>query len=138
MSVSQEELRGRVANHLLKHGDDLSFTKYFWKGCEPLPRDILDYSRLAALVSSDARGQRLPNPSESMGVGLGSAMSWAKQAIMPKLGHYLGAFVELGDPGLDKVWLTTECSHGQANPIGKFLRIQTRIDSRKDVEALLA
>jgi hypothetical protein len=138
MSIPPEELRSRVANHLLQHGDDLSFTKYFWKGCEPLPRDKMYYSKLAALVSADARGQRLRNPSESMGVGLGSATSWAKQAIMPKLGHYLGAFVELGDPGLNKVWLAMECSHGQANPIGKFLRVPTRIESWKDIEEVLA
>ena len=137
MSIRPEELRGRIVDYLSQNGDNLEFTKYFWKGCEPLARDVKDYSKLAALVSADARGLPPPNPTESMGVGLGFATSWAKLAIMPKLGHYLRAFVELGDPGPNRVWLTTECSHGQANPIGRFLKVPTQIESWKDVEEVL-
>jgi hypothetical protein len=133
--AATDEVKKKVADHLVKNGDDLGFTKWFWKGCKPLPRDVVAYSKFARLVSDYSRGIAIVP--EDMGAGLGSATAWADQTIMPKLGHYLRAFIELGDPRPNKVWLTTECSHGQANPIGKFLRVPTRVKSWRDVEEVL-
>jgi hypothetical protein len=130
-----DEVKKKVADLLVKNGDDLEFTKWFWKGCEPLPRDVAAYSKFARLVSDYSKG--VAEDSENLGMESRLATPWATQAIMPKLGHYLRASIELGDPGPDKVWLTTECSHGQANPIGKFLRVPTQVESWKDVEEVL-
>jgi hypothetical protein len=56
---------------------------------------------------------------------------------MPKLGHYLKAFLKHGLPIKGKVWLTLECTHGYANPIGQFIQVPTKVGSWRDVEDLL-
>lgn len=135
MDAADEAVRRKVAEHIAKDGDSLEFTKFFWKGCEPLPRDFDHYSKFAKIVADAAKGIR-PYPMK-MGVGLGTSHSWAVQDAMPKLGHYLRAFVRLGTPVEGKVWLTMECTHGYANPIGKFLQVPVRIESWADVEKVL-
>lgn len=133
---SEADLKKRLADYVVKNGTDLGFTKFFWRGCEPLPRDVEQYSKFASIVSDDAKGIR-PGPIR-MGVGLGVASSWASQEVMPKLAHYLKALIKLGPPSSGRVWLTTECSHGYANPIGQFVQVPERIESWMDVERVLS
>lgn len=136
MIVDREKTKRLIVKFVLDHGDDLSFTNSFWRGCEPLPRDIEQYSKFVSIVSDDAKGVR-PIPMK-MGVGLGFASSWASQEVMPKLGHYLKALMELGPPSEGTVWLTMECTHGYANPIGQFVQVPRKIESWMDVARVLS
>jgi hypothetical protein len=124
-----------VTGYILENGDDVGFTRFFWKGCEPLPRDLENYSKFASITKGFARG--IEPKRMDMGVGLGSAHSWARQDAMPKLGHYLKAFLELGLPTEGRLWLTLECTHGYANPIGQFVQVPTKIESWRDVQGVL-
>jgi hypothetical protein len=135
MGLADEIQRQRMVDYIVEHRDDLSFTKYFWKDCEPLPRDIENYSKFVSIVSEFERGVD-PKPMQ-MGVGLGSSYSWATQDAMPKLGHYLRALIELGAPSEGRVWLTLECTHGYANPIGQFVEVPENIESWSDVEQVI-
>jgi hypothetical protein len=56
---------------------------------------------------------------------------------MPKLGHFLTAYLTLGTPRDHCVWLNTECSHGHAIPIGKFIEVPNKIVSWKEIANLL-
>ncbi len=134
--AATDDVEDKVADHLVKNGDDLHFTRWFWKGCEPLPRDVAAYSKFAGLVSDYSKGIKIVP--EGMGVGLGSSVSWATQTTMPKLGHYLTAFIKLGTPGEGMVWLTMECTHGQAIPVGPFLQVPSEVRSWRDIEQALA
>lgn len=92
MGTGQPDIKQRVVDYVMQHGDDLAFTRFFWKECEPLRRDIENYSKFASIITEDASGIR-PIPMK-MGVGLGSSHSWAAQDAMPKLGHYLKALLD--------------------------------------------
>ncbi len=135
MGLAEEIQRQRMADYIVEHREDLSFTRCFWKECEPLPRDIENYSKLVSIISQFEEGVG-PKPMR-MGVGLGSSYSWATQDAMPKLGHYLRALIDLGAPTEGRVWLTTECTHGYANPIGQFIQVPKKIESWHDVEKVI-
>jgi hypothetical protein len=135
MEPPDETLKQRMVDYLVENRDDLSFTKHFWRECEPLPRDIENYSKFASIVSEFEKGID-PKPME-MGVGLGTSYAWATMEAMPKLGHYLRALVELGEPTESRVWLTMECTHGYANPIGQFIQVPEKIETWKDVEEVI-
>ncbi len=136
MGSSPHEINDKIVRHVVENGADLGFTKFFWKECEPLPRDVDNYSKFASIIKDYARGID-PRPMK-MGVGLGTSQAWAYMDAMPKLGHYLKAFVELGPPMQGRLWLTLECTHGYANPIGQFVQVPTKIESWSDVQGVLA
>jgi hypothetical protein len=138
VSASEEEIRGRLVAYLLDHGDGLEFTKYFWKACEPLPRDVNFYSMFTRVICDLKHGHHLPKSSRQVGVGFGSLDSWARLASMPKLAHYLKAFLELGPPSTDHTWLNTDCTHGQALPVGQFVEVPLEIKAWDDIERVLS
>lgn len=133
MSASEEEVRKRVVDHVLKHGDDLEFTKCFWKGCEPLPRDIRFYGMFTEAVRRRNAGLDLDTVAGQVAVGFGSIDSWSKLQSMPKLAHYLKAMLRLGPPGPNRVWLNTDCTHGQALPVGQFVEVPTQVNVWDDI-----
>ena len=55
----------------------------------------------------------------------------------PKLGLYLRALLELGEPAPGYVWLNTECSHGYAHPIGDYVQVPSKISTWSQVERVL-
>jgi len=134
MSVPDEELQQRVANHLIKNGDDLSFTKFFWKECEPLPNEVRTYSEYVSLF----RPLRAPLPIRA-GANPRRDFGFERVSVSkpPKLGLYLAALLSLGEPSPGFVWLNTECSHGYANPIGDYLQVPRAISNWKDVQTVL-
>ena len=130
-----EEFRERLANHVVRNGADLGFTKFFWKDCEPLPNDIQNYSKFVAIVRDYAKG--IWPTRTNMGVGMGYSTSWALLDVLPKLGLYLRALIEQGLPTGGRVWLTTEVTHGHAEPIGQFIQVPLKIESWQDVGQVL-
>lgn len=126
--------RKRLADHVLKNGADLGFTKFFWKACEPLPNDLQSYSEYAYLLGSPTK------PLISTEANLRKEYGFERVSLRnpPKLGLYLMALLELGKPAPGSVWLNTECSHGYAHPIGDYVQVPIRISSWNDVEKVLA
>ena len=137
MEHSSGELNERLVDHVLRKGADLGFTKYFWKKCEPLPRDIEHYSGFVKAVRDRASGLEPKGHSRQVGVGFGSIRSWSTLEVMPKLAHYLKALLEFGEPTRGRVWLTTSCTHGQAIPIGQFVQVPIVLKSWEDAESVL-
>lgn len=134
MGAQEEDLARRVTDYVVKNGGDLGFTKYFWKECEPLPSDLQTYSDYVNLFKSAAA-----NPSIRTGVNLRRDYGFERisKSRPPKLGLYLTALLRLGEPAAGFVWLNTECSHGYANPIGRFAQVPKEILTWQDVEKVV-
>ena len=137
MAVEADVNEQEIISYVLKNGDDLNFTKYFWRRCEPLPRDVELYRLFVRAVKNRVNGIESPDAFKQIGVGLGTVDSYSKLDVMPKLAHYLKAFLEYGQPAPGKVWLTTDCTHGQAIPIGQFIEVPLVLDSWEDAERVV-
>ncbi len=127
-----------VVNHIVRNGDDLAFTKHFWKACEPLEADITQYRKFARVIQMHNSGENPASISLDLETSISTTKSWCSGTKMPKLAHYLKWFVALGPPKNGLVWLNTECTHGHAIPIGKFLQVPLSISSWADVDDLLS
>src|SRR5271154_6864234 len=137
MQTSEHDWKDKLTAHILKNGDDIDFTRYFWKGCEPLERDVIGYHRFVRVVQSVNLGNEPDQVASSLNANTATIRHRSFLAKMPKLGHYLKAFIQLGIPQDGLVWLNTDCSHGYALPIGQFVQVPTNISKWEDVEAVL-
>ncbi len=133
-----ESWKDSLRSYVLEHGDDISFTKYFWKGCEPLPQDIRQYERFVKANCLLRDGVKPPKVAEVIGINHNSIYSWKRLRQMPKLGHFLKAFLSLGPPDEGYVWLTLEQSHGHATPLGEFVQVRTSVESWTDVDRTIS
>ncbi len=138
MGVAGAELEQRMIDHVVAHGDDLGFTKFFWKGCEPLPRDVRLFSEFVDVLNLSRNSRAPPNVLEKIDIKKDLATEWSELTRPPKLGLYLKALLEFGQPREGFVWLTMECSHGYANPIGSFVEVPEAISSWSDVDHVLS
>ncbi len=127
-----------VVGYLVEHGDSLEFTKYFWKGCEPLEQDIIQYAKFASTLRLVRQGLNASQVAAKLGINGNSTNKWKNLEQMPKLGHFLKAFLIHGTPAERRVWLTLEQSHGYAIPIGKFVQVPTVIMAWADVASVIA
>ncbi len=82
------------------------------------------------------RGARQIDVAREQGVSGPTVSNWSRLAAMPKLCHYLKAFMNLGAPSKGNVWLTLEQTHGHGVPIGRFIQVPSSINSSNDVEAV--
>ncbi|MDA4134257.1 MAG: hypothetical protein OK441_01635 [Thaumarchaeota archaeon] len=133
----KEAWKENLRSYVLEHGDDLTFTKHFWKGCEPLSQDINQYEKFARahkLLGEHVKASRV---ADVLGVNHNSVHNWKHLQQMPKLGHFLKALLSLGPPTAGRVWLTIEQSHGYAIPLGQFIQIPDSIQSWEDVNLVL-
>jgi hypothetical protein len=137
MGAAEVNLKQRLIEYVVENGADLGFTKYFWRGCEPLPRDIELFSKFVDIVRLASNESAPKNVLDRVDVNKNLARDWANLERMPKLALYLRALLQFGEPAPGCVWLTTECSHGYANPIGQFVQVPKAIGSWKDVEEVL-
>lgn len=135
MDAPDEGTRRKVAEHIAKNGDSLEFTRFFWKGCEPLRNDIEAYTDYAALFGS--HGIRMQN-SESRNLRRKYGFEKISLIQPPKLALYLKALLELGEPPQGLVWLNTETSHGYARPIGAYVQVPTKVSAWNQVERVIA
>jgi hypothetical protein len=132
MVIEEDELRRTLSDYVKKNDDRVGFTKFFWKGCEPLPSDLQMYSEYAYLLgSSKVPAADFVNRRRQYGF---EVMSRNRP---PKLGLYLRALLELGEPSPGCVWLNTECSQGYGHPIGDYVQVPTKISSWNDVEKVV-
>lgn len=128
-------LAKQVMEYILMHGDDLWFTKFFWKDCEPLDGDVIEYRKFAQAHKLASDGNDRVWISEELDASSSIVGAWLSFTKMPKLAHYLMAHLELGAPVEFKRWLTLRCSHGYAIPKGPWIQVPMRINSWKDFES---
>ena len=90
-----------------------------------------------SVLKSASAGLGVSQTARRFGVRHSTVYRWAKLEQMPKLAHYLKAFLKLGVPQPSRVWLTLESSHGYAVPVGQFAHVPTQIKDWSDVQELL-
>jgi hypothetical protein len=135
---SEDDWKGRLRSYVLEHGDNLDFTRYFWKGCEPLPQDITRYEKFVKAHTLMGDGVQVLRVAEIIEVNHRSIYEWKHLRQMPKLGHFLRAFLKLGPPTDGRVWMTLEHSHGYAIPLGQFIQVPNSVGSWDDVNPVLS
>jgi hypothetical protein len=133
-----EAEKQQLIAYVLEHGDNLEFTEHFWKGCEPLPKDISQYRKFVKTLTLMQQGVKASKVAVELETNSNSISNWKHLYQMPKLGHFLKAFLKLGPASNGRVWLTLEQSHGHAIPLGQFIQVPTSIQSWEDVNLVLS
>jgi hypothetical protein len=131
-------LGSRITEYILRHGDDISFTGYFWKRCEPIPYELDRYSKYSKVLSLFAKGRSAKEISIATRVNSFSVWSWTRFRQKPKLAHYLEAFLEFGKPRPELVWLSVNNTSGHAVPLGPFVQVPKTISEWRDVGEVVA
>ena len=123
--------------YLVEHGNNLSFTKQFWGGCEPLESDLAQFEKFAKVHQLYAGGMKQEEIHKITGVKPSTVWTWTALVHVPKLGCYLRALLDLGIPKEGFVWLTVNSSHGHAIPQGPFVQVPLRITNWSDIELVI-
>ena len=89
MGETFNESHDKLVEHILKYGDDLSFTKYFWKECEANEREHEQYGRFARAIYLSYRGMSNAKVASALNMSYSTVWTWLKPSQMPKLAHYL-------------------------------------------------
>ena len=126
-----------MVEYVVQNGSDLRFTKYFWRGCEPLPIDISQYSKFVEVLKMHESGVSRSDIHLRTQVKQSTVYAWTLMSCMPKLAHFLKALRLLGEPTPERVWLTLEQSHGHALPIGRFIQVPSTVGAWSEVEAII-
>ena len=92
--------------HLLKYGDNTSFTDHFWKNCEPHPKEVARFPLYVKVLILSWKGKSLREVVQATGVKPQSVTAWTTFRQKPKLGHYLAAYLGLGPPREGWTWLS--------------------------------
>ena len=129
-------LDSQVGDYLMENGGNLSFSKQFWKACEPNNNELRRYSSYATAISLFLQGTNVLEISADTGVKASSVYSWTKFAQAPKLAHYLRLFLRLGPASEGFVWLSTNNTPGHAVPLGPFIQVPKAILGWNDVAAV--
>jgi hypothetical protein len=132
-----DEIKGRLVEYFVKRGADLSFTKYFWRGCEPLPIDLSQYSRFVEVIQMYESGVSRKDIHLRTRVRPSTLYAWTRMTGVPKLVHFLAALLLLGTPTENRLWLTVEHSHGHAIPVGRFIQVPASVNSWPEVESVM-
>ena len=135
--VSADKWKKSLISYVLEHGDDLGFTRHFWKGCEPIEADIIQYWKFTSAVQLADEGCNNGQISVNVRASSTAIYYWRHLIKLPKLAHYLKAFLGLGVPPEGCRWLSMECAHGYGIPIGVFLSVPLEINSWSQVADLL-
>src|SRR3989442_11528624 len=107
----------KLVEHLLEHGDDLSFTKYFWKECEANEGEHKQYARFSRATYLSHGGLSHAKVARALDMSYSTVWTWLKLSQLPKLGHYLKVFLALGEPR-DRRGLVT--ANNSPRPPGTF------------------
>jgi hypothetical protein len=133
-----ETEKERLVAYVLEHGDNIEFTRHFWNGCEPLEADVIQYHKFTQALQMTHSGEDPDSISLDLETSVTTARNWRALSKMPKLSHFLKAFLNLGAPTNGRVWLTLEQSHGYAVPVGQFIQVPTTIQTWEDVDLVLS
>ena len=126
-----------MCDYILKRGADLGFTKCFWRECEPLSYDVDQYEKFVTALQLVSKGIKQTEIADQLDINHNSINKWTHLMQMPKLGHFLKAYLTLGIPKQGRVWLTLEQTHGHAVPAGQFIEAPQSIASWQDVEVVI-
>lgn len=66
--MSGEEWKDRLRAYVVDHGDSLEFTRYFWKGCEPLAQDVIQYIKFARTLNLIQNGVNASQAAAKLGI----------------------------------------------------------------------
>ena len=135
--ASADDWKEKLTSYVIEHGDNLDFTRYFWKGCEPIEADIIQYWKFTTAIRLSHAGCQKGQISADVRASSTSIHYWRHLTKLPKLAHYLKAFLELGVPPEGCRWLSMECTHGYGIPIGEFLRVPLEINSWSQMSDVL-
>jgi len=127
-----------VLEYISQHGADLSFTRYFWKGCEPHPYELIRYPAFVKVLLLKERGKSNAEIARETGVNEYSIYSWTRFRQKPKLAHYLCLFLELGKPRPDWVWLSVNNTSGHAVPLGPLVQVPKVMSKWGEMAGVLA
>ena len=132
MEEPLDEWNDKLVEHILEHGDDLSFTKRFWKECDQSPADVAQFQRFAFSLEKAYNVESSAAIAQDLGVTSSPVDSWILLDKMPKLAHHLKRYLLLGEPGSALLWLSVDIgTHGI--PMGPFLRVPRVVDSWNEV-----
>jgi hypothetical protein len=137
MQGEDELWKNMLVSYVLESGDSLDFTKHFWRGCEPIEVEVIQYHKFAECLRLARSGWITEDIALQVDAGKTTVFTWKKLTQMPKLAHFLKAHLLLGNPEQGTVWLTTECTHGHGIPIGDFIRVPLKIDSWSQMSSVL-
>jgi hypothetical protein len=135
--VSADDWKEGLISYVLAHGDNLDFTRHFWKGCEPIEADIIQYWKFTTTLRLANEGRHRDLIAEDVTASSASIYYWRHLVKLPKLAYYLKAFLARGVPREGYRWLTMECSHGHGIPIGPFLEIPLQVNSWSQIAGTL-
>ncbi len=130
-------MRPQVLDYIRKHGDNLTFTKFFWKGCEPNDYELRRYSDYVRVMQECGDRAKLSEISARTGVLSPSIHAWISFRQKPKLAHFLALLLRLGEPKLGFVWLSVNNTSRHGIPSGPMLQVPLKIRSWGDVETLI-
>jgi len=136
--VSGHDWKGRVIAHILQNGDNLDFTRYFWKGWEPLEKGCNRKSQICPGNSICTPWRRNCLNCANTECRSRTVRHWSILDQNAKTRSLSESFCSDGCPQDDLVWLNTECSGGYALPIGRFVQVQTKVAKWDEVEAVLS
>lgn len=128
----------KIVEYILNRGSDTSFTEYFWKNCEPHPHEEIRYPLYAKVTQLFSQRVPLVGIARETGVKLTSIRRWTRFEQKPKLAHFLGLYLELGNPKPGWVWLSVNNTSGHAMPLGPMIQVPKAISNWNDVARVLA
>jgi hypothetical protein len=128
----------KLVRYLVRHGDDLSFTKQFWKRCEPNAVELKQYIRYVRALVLRRGGVKMNEISSQLKVNHSSIHDWVHFQQKPKLSHYLDASLRMRAPRRGWAWISISNTPGHAIPLGPFIMVPLSIGSWNDVRKVLA
>lgn len=126
-----------ILEYVVLNGQDQSFTKHFWKSCEPHPYEVRRYPLYAECLRLFVEGESIASIARQVGVNSTTVKSWVTFKKKPKLAHYLSIYLKLGEPRPGWVWLSVNNSSGHAVPLGPVVQVPTELSEWSEVETLL-
>jgi len=130
-------IRVKLLDYISQHGDDISFTDFFWKKCEPHPYELARYPLFVAALCLHNEGKSPTDISRATGVNVSSVREWTRLRQKPKLAHFLSLYLQLGKPKPSWVWLSVNNTSGHAIPLGPVVEVPERISEWSDVSHVL-
>jgi len=121
--VRDKDLRYKMGDYISQHGQDTSFTNYFWKNCEPIQYESERYQKYCQVLTLAREGWSYTDTARATGVGWQSVYAWTRFIQKPKLAHYLSAILALGPPQPGLVWLSVNNTSGHAIPLGPYVQV---------------
>ena len=137
MEEIEADLDQKLFNHVLMNGDALSFADNFRKRGEPLESDLEQYRKFAMVVKMALDGMDNSTIAGRVHVSIGSIRNWIELTTVPRMVHFLKAYLKLGGRPAGHAWLPLEVSHGHGVPIGPFIGIPLEAKSCDCIEAVL-